>query len=60
MKEQHPPFKVVKYWDTYPSNTWKNNIQTYEEAKKVVEDNNYNIKIVKVNTFKEAVEYLTK
>ena len=32
----------------------------YEEAKKVVKDNNYNIKIVKVNTFKEAVEYLTK
>ena len=32
----------------------------YEEAKKVVKENNYNIKIVKVNTFKEAVEYLTK
>ena len=32
----------------------------YEEAMKVVKENNYNIKIVKVNTFKEAVEYLTK
>ena len=32
----------------------------YEEAKKVVEENNYNIKLVKVSTFKEAIEYLTK
>jgi len=32
----------------------------YEEAKKVVEENNYDIKLVEVSTFKEAVEYLTK
>lgn len=32
----------------------------YEDAKKVVEENNYQIEIVKVNTFKEAVEYLTQ
>lgn len=32
----------------------------YEEAIKVVKDNNYKIEIVKVNTFKEAVEYLRK
>lgn len=32
----------------------------YEEAKKVVEENNYDIELVKVTTFKEAVEYLTK
>ena len=32
----------------------------YEEAQKVVKDNHYKIKIVKVSTFKEAVEYLTK
>ncbi len=32
----------------------------YEEAIKVVKDNHYKIKIVKVSTFKEAVEYLTK
>ena len=32
----------------------------YEEAAQVVKDNHYKIKIVKVNTFKEAVEYLTK
>ncbi len=30
----------------------------YEEAKKVVEENNYQIEIIKVNTFKEAVDYL--
>lgn len=32
----------------------------YEEAKKVVEKNNYDIKLVKVSTFKEAIDYLTK
>ena len=32
----------------------------YEEAVKVVKDNNYKIEIVKVDTFKEAVEYLKK
>ena len=32
----------------------------YEEAKKVIKDNNYKIKLVKVNTFKEAIDYLTK
>lgn len=32
----------------------------YEEAIKVVKDNNYKIEIVKVDTFKEAVEYLRK
>ena len=32
----------------------------YEEAKKVIEDNNYKIELVKVSTFKEAIEYLTK
>ena len=32
----------------------------YEEAEKVIKDNNYNIELVKVSTFKEAVEYLTK
>lgn len=32
----------------------------YEEAKKVIEENNYKIELVKVNTFKKAVEYLTK
>lgn len=32
----------------------------YEEAKKVIDENNYDIKLVKVSTFKEAVEYLTK
>ena len=32
----------------------------YEEAKKVIKDNNYKIELVKVSTFKEAVEYLTK
>ena len=31
----------------------------YEEALKVVKENNYNIKIVKVSTFDEAVDYLT-
>ena len=31
----------------------------YDEAIKVVKDNKYNIKIVKVNTFDEAVDYLT-
>lgn len=32
----------------------------YEEAKKVIKDNNHKIELVKVSTFKEAVEYLTK
>ena len=32
----------------------------YEEAKKVIEENNYNIKLVKVSTFKEAIDYLIK
>ncbi|MBQ2873535.1 MAG: PDZ domain-containing protein [Bacilli bacterium] len=32
----------------------------YEEAKKVIKENNYDIELVKVKTFKEAIEYLTK
>ena len=32
----------------------------YEEAKKVVEENEYDIELVKVSTFKEAIDYLTK
>ena len=32
----------------------------YDEAINVVKENNYKIKIVKVNTFKEAIEYLKK
>lgn len=32
----------------------------YEEAKQVVKDNNYNIEIVCVKTFEEAINYLTK
>lgn len=32
----------------------------YEEAKKVVEENNYDIELVEVSTFKEAIDYLTK
>lgn len=32
----------------------------YEEAKKVIEDNNYDIELVEVSTFKEAIDYLTK
>ena len=32
----------------------------YEEAVKVNGENNYNLEIVKVSTFKEAVDYLTK
>ena len=32
----------------------------YEEAKKVIEDNNYNIKLAKVSTFKETIDYLTQ
>lgn len=31
----------------------------YDEAIKVVKENNYNIKIVKISTFDEAVDYLT-
>jgi PDZ domain-containing secreted protein len=33
--------------------------ENYEEAISIVKDNNYNIKIVKVSTFDEAVDYLT-
>lgn len=32
----------------------------YNEAKKVIEENNYDIELVKVSTFKEAIDYLTK
>lgn len=32
----------------------------YEEAKKVIKENNYKIKLVKVSTFEEAIKYLTK
>lgn len=32
----------------------------YDEAKEVIEKNNYDIELVKVSTFKEAIEYLTK
>lgn len=32
----------------------------YYEAKKVVKENNYDIELVKVSTFKEAIDYLTK
>lgn len=32
----------------------------YEEAKKVIKENNYDIELVKVSTFKEAIDYLTK
>lgn len=32
----------------------------YEEAKKVVAENNYDIELVEVSTFKEAINYLTK
>lgn len=32
----------------------------YEEAKKVVKENKYDIELVEVSTFKEAIEYLTK
>ena len=32
----------------------------YEEAKKVVKENNYDIELVKVSTFEEAINYLTK
>jgi len=32
----------------------------YEEAKKVIEENNYDIKLVEVSTFKEAIDYLIK
>lgn len=32
----------------------------YEEAKQVVKENNYNIEIVCVKTFEEAINYLTK
>lgn len=32
----------------------------YDEAKKVVEENNYDIELVKVSTFEEAINYLTK
>ena len=32
----------------------------YEEAKKIINENKYKIELVKVNTFKEAIDYLTK
>ena len=32
----------------------------YEEAKTVVKENNYDIELVEVSTFKEAIDYLTK
>ena len=32
----------------------------YKEAKEVIEENNYDIELVEVKTFEEAVEYLTK
>ncbi len=32
----------------------------YEEAKKVIKDNNYKIELVEVKTFDEAIAYLTK
>ena len=32
----------------------------YEEAKQVIDNNNYKIELVKVSTFEEAVAYLTK
>ena len=32
----------------------------YKEAKKVVEENNYDIELVEVSTFKEAIDYLKK
>ena len=32
----------------------------YEEAKKVIKENNYDIELVEVSTFKEAIDYLTK
>jgi len=32
----------------------------YKEAKKVVEENNYDINLVSVKTFKDAINYLTK
>lgn len=32
----------------------------YDEAKKVIEENDYDIELVKVSTFKEAIDYLTK
>ena len=32
----------------------------YEEAKKVIEENNYDIELVCIKTFEEAVSYLTK
>lgn len=32
----------------------------YDEAKNVIKENDYKIKLVQVSTFKEAIEYLTK
>ena len=32
----------------------------YKEAKKIVDKNKYKLKLVKVNTLKEAIEYLKK
>jgi len=32
----------------------------YDEAKKVIEENKYDIKLIKVSTFKETIDYLTQ
>lgn len=32
----------------------------YDEAKQVIEENNYDIELVRVSTFQEAIDYLTK
>ena len=32
----------------------------YEEAKKVVEEKNYDIELVSISTFTDAIEYLSK
>ena len=32
----------------------------YDEAKKVIDENKYNIELIKVSTFKEAIDYLTQ
>ena len=32
----------------------------YDEAKKVIEENNYDIELVKVSTFEETIDYLTQ
>lgn len=35
-------------------------LENYDEAKKVIKENNYKLKLVKINTLKEAIEYLKK